>query len=155
MEMPIDVFERIVRSAHLYSDSSTYPGESHPFAQRDIHDAFPDDVRRLFDNGHYPQATFEAMKFIEEEVRRIANSQESGFALMMAAFNGVLKLNPGSTLSDRDEQEGFRHMFGGSMRGIRNPRGHNTGMKDDPDTCLDHLSFASMLIRRLDAAGLR
>jgi len=43
----------------------------------------------------------------------------------------------------------------GAMLGIRNPRGHKTGMVDDPDVCLDHLSLASMLVRRLDEAGLR
>jgi hypothetical protein len=41
------------------------------------------------------------------------------------------------------------------MAGIRNPRGHLPSVVDDPDTCLDHLSLCSMLLRRLEQAGLR
>jgi hypothetical protein len=33
---------------------------------------------------------------------------------------------------------------------IRNPRGHEYAVKDDPDTCLDHLSLVSLLLRRVE-----
>ena len=76
----------------------------------------------------------------------------------MKAFGGtppVVMINPGMTPSEKSEQEGFKFIFAGSMMAIRNPRGHATGLADDPDTCLDHLSLASLLLRRLDEAGLR
>ena len=77
---------------------------------------------------------------------------------MMKVFSGLkpqIALNPGMTQSEKDEQEDFKFLFAGAMLGIRNPRGHKTGVTDDPDVCLDHLAFASMLLRRLDEAGLR
>ena len=49
----------------------------------------------------------------------------------------------------------FRFVFAGSMWAIRNPRGHEFDVIDDPDTCLDHLSFVSMLLRRLEQAGYK
>jgi len=36
--------------------------------------------------------------------------------------------------------------------GIRNPRGHDAVVVDDLETCLSHLGFATMLLRRLDRA---
>lgn len=36
---------------------------------------------------------------------------------------------------------------------IRNPRGHEFDVEDSPEACLDHLTFASMLMRRLEEAG--
>lgn len=77
---------------------------------------------------------------------------------MMKAFdenNPTLRLNPGATDSERDEQFGYRYIFAGAQSGIRNPRGHEVDIPDDPDTCLDHLSVASVLLRKLDAAALR
>jgi hypothetical protein len=55
-----------------------------------------------------------------------------------------------SNESERDEQSGFRFIFAGSMAAIRNPRGHEVNLPDTIDLCLDHLSFASVLLRRLD-----
>jgi uncharacterized protein (TIGR02391 family) len=100
----------------------------------------------------------EALKFLDEEVQRIARSADFGVSLMMRVFGGApppLPLNPGMTTSEKNEQEGFKFLFAGAMQGIRNPRGHSTGVRDDPDVCLDHLGFTSMLLRRLDDAGLR
>jgi hypothetical protein len=41
------------------------------------------------------------------------------------------------------------------MQGIRNPRAHEPTIVDDPDICLDHLSFVSLLLRRLEQAGYK
>lgn len=151
-------FEEIVRRANQFTEAAAAEDGSHPFDARDVHADLPADVRRLFDNGHFSQATFEAFKFVDEEVARIAGSSDHGTKLMMTAFGGsvpAVKLNPGMTTSEKDEQEGFKFLFAGSTLAIRNPRGHKTGLADDPDTCLDHLSLASLLLRRLDDAGLR
>ena len=75
---------------------------------------------------------------------------------MMAVFNKekpILQLTPLKTISEIDEQEGFRFLFSGGVMAIRNPRGHDVGTIDDVDVCLDHLAFASLLIRRLEQAG--
>ncbi len=125
---------------------------------RNVHPALPGDVRALFDNGHYAQATFEAFKFIDEEVQRISGEPDFGVSLMHSVFGGKpprLPVNAGSTTSEQSEQQGYQFLFAGSMLGIRNPRGHLTGVRDDLDICLDHLVLASMLLRKLEEAGLR
>jgi uncharacterized protein (TIGR02391 family) len=75
---------------------------------------------------------------------------------MMAAFDGSkVKLNALLTVSETDEQEGYRFIFAGGVRGIRNPRAHEPSIADDPDICLDHLSLVSLLLRRLEQAGYK
>src|SRR5262245_44537655 len=64
-------FERIVRDAHLFTEEANDVGAGHPFDARNIHPELPVEVRKLFDDGHYAQATFEALKFLDEEVQRI------------------------------------------------------------------------------------
>ena len=83
---------------------------------------------------------------------------ESGYKLMMAAFDGTsakLKLNALVITSEKDEQQGYRFVFAGGMQGIRNPRAHELTIVDDPDICLDHLSLVSLLLRRLEQAGYK
>jgi uncharacterized protein (TIGR02391 family) len=159
MASPLNIFERIVRRAHRFTEASPESETTvHPFESRNIHSDFPDHVRHLFDDGYYAQATLEGLKFLDEEVQHIAKSGDFGMALMMRVFGGSpppLPLNPGMTLSEKNEQEGFKFLFAGAIQGIRNPRGHTTSIRDDPDLCLDHLSFASMLLRKLEDAGLR
>lgn len=71
---------------------------------------------------------------------------------MTAAFSEKkpkIRLTALGTQSEIDEQLGFKHIFAGSMSAIRNPRGHEVN-SDPIDRCLDHLSFASVLLRRLE-----
>ncbi len=150
-------FEKIVRQSYEFTEERPTPtGGLHPFEERNIHSKLPDIVKKLFDNGHYSQSTFEAFKFIDKEIQRHANSTESGYKLVMKVFGGnppILTLNNQETQTEKDEQQGFQFLFAGAVLAIRNPRGHECGMVDSPDMCLDHLSFASMLLRRLEDAG--
>src|ERR1700678_53315 len=113
----LSVFEGIVRSAPKAQPRST--GQviaEHPFETRNIHPALPLGVAKLFDDGHYAQATFEAFKFVDKEVARLSKSQESGFKLMMAALSDttpVLKLNNLKSVTEKDEQKGFQFLFAG------------------------------------------
>ena len=150
-------FEQIVRRSHQFTDVPTTRSE-HPFGSRNIHSDLPISVRNLFDHGHFAQATFEALKFLDEEVQKITGNSNHGKQLMMQVFGGnppPLPLNPGTSNSDHDEQEGFKFLFAGAIQGIRNPRAHSTSIIDDPDICLDYLGLSSLLLRRLDEAGLR
>lgn len=131
----------------------------HPFEVRNVHPDLPSKIRRQFDDGYYADAAFTAFKFVEHEVKRVSKLRRlTGHGLMMKAFDEndpVLALNAGATDSDRDEQLGYRFIFAGAQSAIRNPRGHEVDLPDDPDLCLDHLAIASVLLRKLDAAGLR
>lgn len=158
--MNLEVLEELARSYPVVAvDIEERPAELHPFEVRNIHPDLPAKVRRQYDDGYFDDATFTAFKFIEQEVKRLSGIRRlTGNALMMKAFdeNGpALHINGAMTDSDRDEQFGYRYIFAGAQSGIRNPRGHEVDIPDDPDTCLDHLSIASALLRKLDAAGLR
>ncbi len=156
---PYAQFENIVRRASQFTEARSLPsGGLHPFEERNIHPKLPGKARELFDDGHYAQATFEAYKFIDKEVQRHSGWTDSGFKLMMKVFDKdtpLIKLTSVSSMSEKDEQEGFRFLFAGSILAIRNPRGHEHSIVDSPDKCLDHLSLASLLIRRIEDAGFK
>ena len=128
----------------------------HPFEVRNVHPQLPAKVKKLFDDGHFAEATFHAFKYLDKKVEKHSGLSDSGFALMMDAFNSKnpkIKLTALKTQSEEDEQEGYRFVFAGGIRAIRNPRGHEFSVVDDPDKCLDHLNFVSMLLRRLEQSG--
>ena len=111
------LFERFVRNAkHVGLRNSLESHEAHPFDERNIHPDISAVALNLFDDGHYSQATFEAFKLIDNKVREVSGIQESGYKLMMTAFNESnpkVKLNQLLTASDKDEQIGFRNIFAG------------------------------------------
>jgi uncharacterized protein (TIGR02391 family) len=153
----LSIFERIVRVSGTHTEA---PAEEtrpvHPFDSRDIHPRLPQVVRDLFDDGHYAQATFEACKYVDKVVQQLCKETESGYKLMMKAFadgTPLIRLTACSTASEKDEQKGYQFLFAGSVLAVRNPRGHECGVKDSPDTCLDHLSLVSLLLRRIEKAG--
>ena len=153
----LDSFEAIVSRAWLFDQrGDANQAALHPFDVRNIHPRLPGKVRKLFDDGYYSEATFEAFKYVDKTVQKCSKDSESGFKLMMKVFDEakpLLKLNALGNTSERDEQKGFRFLFSGAVMAIRNPRGHEVDVHDDPDTCLDHLAFASLLLRRLEQSG--
>jgi uncharacterized protein (TIGR02391 family) len=150
------LFETFVRNAPNLTEARSEPiGGLHPFDERNIHPKVDSVSKRLYDDGHYSQATFEAYKLLDNEVQRISLIKKSGVKLMMQAFNEqspVIKFSEVKTASEKDEQEGYKFIFAGVMFAIRNPRGHDNGLQESPIQCLDHLSLASMLLRRLERA---
>lgn len=152
-------FESLTRKAHAFNETAEQEkGSLHPFDLRNIHPHIQSIVKSLFDNGHFAQATFEAFKYVDKEVQQLSGISETGVKLFMRVFseaNPVITLTKLSNMSERDEQEGFKFLFSGSALAIRNPRGHEYGITDDPDKCLDHLSLASLLLRRLEEAGYK
>lgn len=152
------IFESFVRSGStsygLNTSESTVSEaiSTHPFDERNIHPEIGSVSQRLFDDGHYAHATLEAFKIIEQTVKKLSLLELSGQKLMMDAFSDrdpKIQINALSNQSDKDEQTGYKFMFAGAMSGIRNPRAHET-IRDDIETCLDHLSIASALLRKLD-----
>lgn len=150
-------FEQFVRIAGTLSNepeaNEEKEGQAHPFDERNIHPEITKVALKLFDDGHYAQATFEAFKYLDNKVKKLSKIKDSGYKLMMAAFaetSPKIKLTALSTASEVDEQMGYKFIFAGAMSAIRNPRGHDI-LIDPIDRCLDHLSFASVLLRRLEA----
>lgn len=149
-------FELVVRRARSVTEARSEPaGGSHPFDDRNIHTRLQSTSKKLFDDGHYALATFEAYKLLDKEVSAMAKLSESGVKLMMKAFSEqspLIRLTDMVSTSEKDEQEGYKFIFSGSVMAIRNPRGHEYGVKESPTECLDHLSLASLLLRRLENA---
>src|SRR3954466_5950180 len=107
----------------------------HPFESRNIHPNLPAKVRQLFDDGYYAEATFEAFKYLDKAVESHSGLTESGYKLMMNAFSETtpkLLLTPLATSSEKDEQQGYKFIFAGGVLAIRNPRGHEHSVVDDP-----------------------
>ncbi len=156
MNEDLGYFETVVRrSGDITDEPAPVPGENHPFAERNIHSGLPTVVKDLFDNGFFSQATFEALKFLDGEVHRLSGSTQYGSKLMLSVFSGAspqLALTPLQTISEKDEQEGYKFLFAGSVLAIRNPRGHDVAVPETPEECLDHLSLASLLLRKLYGA---
>lgn len=154
MSDSFSAFERIVRTAKHVGEREGAEDRvpTHPFDQRNVHPDIANACQKLFDDGHYSQATFEAFKYLDNEIKRISGEAESGYKLMMDVFNQdkpKIKLTDMKTQSEIDEQMGYRFTFAGVMSAIRNPRGHDITI-DPIDRCLDHLSLASVLLRRLE-----
>lgn len=146
-------FEKIARASRNVGAAPPPSARSfHPFDERNIHPAIARVSKALFDDGHYSQATFEAFKLLDSHVKTLSGVNDSGQGLMMNAFgekNTKIKLTDMVTQSELDEQSGFKFIFAGSMSAIRNPRGHEI-IHDSIDKCLDHLSMASTLLRRIE-----
>lgn len=123
------------------------------FNDRKFHKSVAFASKKLFKDGHYSQAIFETCKLLNKKVQEKSGSEEDGKKLMLKVFsvnNPLLKFNGNNTQSDKDEQEGFMHLFAGVMQGIRNPKGHELMNLEDPYRTLDYLSFMSLLFYRLD-----
>ena len=163
MATALDLFEQIVRRTPAREPveevAPTSNGKPvHPFELRNVHVGFPAKVRKLFDDGHGAEATFHAFKYVEKVVQKHAGSALNGEKLMMAVFNEAgptLRLNGLANSSEQDEQRGYRFIFAGAIVAIRNPGGHEITLSDDPDVCLDHLAFASLLLRRLERSSYK
>lgn len=163
MATALDLFEQIVRRTPVQQPADgaalTSDGQPvHPFELRNVHAGFPLKVRKLFDDGHGAEATFHAFKYVEKIVQKHAGSSLNGEKLMMAVFNEAgpaVHLNALTNPSEQDEQRGYRFIFAGAIVAIRNPGGHEITLSDDPDVCLDHLAFASLLLRRLERSGYK
>lgn len=125
----------------------------HPFDERNVHPEIARVSQKLFDDGHFAQATFEAYKYLDVTVKNVSGVSKTGYKLMMDVFSDTspkIKLTHLSDASEVDEQKGYQFLFAGAITAIRNPRGHDVNKPDGVELCLDHLCFASLLLRRID-----
>ena len=110
--------------------------------------------KKLFCDKHYSQAIFEAFKKVNNLVKeKSSRSDLDGKNLMLTVFSvnaPILKMNNLISQTDRDEQEGFMHLFAGAIMGIRNPKGHDNIIQKDMNRTLKYLNFASLLCERLE-----
>lgn len=126
------------------------------FNDRKFHPSVIYASKMLFSDGHYSPAIFEACKLLNKQVQKISGETKDGKALMLTVFSPnapKIKLNRLNNQSDRDEQEGFMHIFAGVMHGVRNPKGHELVKLSDPYRALEYIGLVSLLFKKLDDAG--
>ena len=116
--------------------------------------------RALFLDGHYASAVFEAYKCLNNFVKVASGATNlDGAKLMNHVFSlqdPILLLNDLSSVSKRDEQIGYMQILAGVMIGVRNPRAHEHGVRDDPRSALELLGLANHLmrvVRRVNVSG--
>jgi uncharacterized protein (TIGR02391 family) len=126
------------------------------FTDRKFHGEINKHSRKLFVDGYYFHAVFEACKVYNRLVQDKSKSLKDGQALMLDVWRpeGVLKITKCETDTDRNVQEGVKFLSAGLMQAMRNPTAHEPAL-DWPikkDDCLDMLSFISFLLRQVDIA---
>jgi len=127
------------------------------FINRGFHSTVIEHCKKLFAQGNYFHAVFEACKIYNKLVQAKTNSTSDGEGLMMSVWGcekGVLKLTPCITDTDKNVQDGIKFLSAGLMRAMRNPTAHEPALHwpIDKQDCLDMLSFISFLFRQLDKA---
>lgn len=124
------------------------------FRLLNIHPEIESVSKKLFYDKHYSQAIFEAFKKVNNLVKEKSCRKDlDGKNLMLTAFSvnsPLLKMNGLVSQSDKDEQEGFMHLYAGAIMGIRNPNGHENIIQKDTNRTLKYLIFASLLCERLE-----
>lgn len=119
-----------------------------------LHPIIQEVSKKLFTDGHYSQAIFEAYKVVVNEVKKVSGVHRlDGKPLMEHVFsvnNPVIKFNSLQSQSEKDEQVGLMLLFSGAALGIRNPKAHDNIVQKDKIRSLEYLFFASLLLKRLD-----
>ncbi len=112
----------------------------------------------LFQNKHYSQAIFEAVKILEKEIKTKSRIRDkSGVSLVNHVFNKdspIIKIVEGDESWQVDEREGFRFLFMGAFLGIKNPKSHDNPELNDQFKALEYISFLSLLMKRLDESSI-
>lgn len=125
------------------------------FLKRNFHSEVIRHSQKLFTQGNFFHAVFEAAKAYNKDVKGKALSDKDGQPLMLGVWGcdtGVLKVTKCETQTDKDFQDGIKFISGGLMSAIRNPTAHEPAITwpIDKQDCLDILSLISFLYRQLD-----
>jgi hypothetical protein len=112
----------------------------------------------LVEDGRMSEAVFEAVQLIQDRVRFLTASDDSGRTLMESVFDvrhPRLNITTTTGKSAQDEREGFRLLFIGAVLGLGCLRGADSGAALTAEETLEYLAVVSMLMRRLDRAESR
>jgi uncharacterized protein (TIGR02391 family) len=137
------------------------PGTVSPLGKDARLAALHADIRQVterFVEDHLDVAIFEAFKAINNRVKQMTGVDLDGSSLMdqtLGSANPRIVFADLSTQTGRDIQQGLHFMFKGAVQGIRNPDAHEQFKPLDEEEGLEELTFASMLMRRLDGATVR
>jgi uncharacterized protein (TIGR02391 family) len=123
-----------------------------------LHPTIREVARPYVESEHPGAAIFEAAKAVSVRVKQMSGLDIDGTDLMAKAFGGDtprILLGDLSTTTGRDEQEGYRLIFMGTMRAIRNPKAHEPFENLPSDEAFERLGLLSLLMHKLDEAAAR
>ncbi len=125
-----------------------------------IHPSIEGVARKRLGDGHYADAVEAAFKTVnlrvKSHVKRGTGDELDGADLMHRALSPnkpVIVLGDLSTRSGKDMQQGYMEIFAGAMMAIRNPKAHDN-IDIDETRAIHHLFLASLLMEKLDEAGI-
>ena len=123
-----------------------------------IHPEIQKVSQKLFADGHFMEAVRSAFVEIEKIVKNIVikktTEEKITVDLMFSAFspkNTLIELSDLTGKSKDNVQEGFMHIFAGSMMAIRNPKAHDN-LDLPPEKAIHFIFLASLLMMKLDDA---
>ena len=129
-----------------------------------IHPQIQKSSKLLYINGHYSNAAEDAFielnsraKSIYKKIVPNTSTVPDGTDLMHKLFGSNPLLCPvcdTSTESGDNYQQGFHFMTAGAMSALRNPKAHSNDEKLSAEEAMRRLMFASMLMYKLDEAGM-
>lgn len=129
-----------------------------------IHPLVQKSSKKLYEDGHFANAAEDAFIELNSRAKAIykklvpnAKVLPDGTDLMHKLFSGNPPLCPvcdTSTESGDNYQQGFHFMTAGAMSALRNPKAHSNDEVLTAEEAMRRLMFASMLMCKLDEAGL-
>lgn len=125
-----------------------------------IHPSVRKVAESRFASHHFADAVLAASTEVTVRVRyRVwdrTTEELDGFKLMTRAFSGddpVIQVADLGDQSGRDEQQGYMHIFAGTVLAIRNPKAHDV-LEIGEGRAIHHLFLTSLLMHKLDDAGV-
>ncbi|MFC1638851.1 TIGR02391 family protein [Patescibacteria group bacterium] len=118
-----------------------------------LHPSLLPDCQKMFNDGHLNESVRKALEKFETAVQQICGLQEIGADLMGKAFNEKnprIKLNALADRREINEQDGFKLMAMGMMRGWRNNLSHGSQAQMPPQEAFGRLVAISNMFHRLD-----
>lgn len=129
----------------------------HPFQELGFCQEIIKVSQKLYDDGHYPSAVFEAYIKVNSIVKKKSKQGYDGKNLMLNVFSEIrpiLKINSLKTVTEKDEQEGYKFLFAGAILAIRNPKAHENVIQNSSQVALQYLALANLLIRQVKKSKL-
>lgn len=123
-----------------------------------LHPAIEAAAGKLFRDGHYPQATFEASKALLQLLSAKTGIKKELTPLVEEALSVKhprLLFNANQTEAEHDEQRGIFHLAEGVVLAVRHQGAHVADGREERDRALELLGLMSYLAFRIERATPR
>jgi len=137
---------------HGAAPTSTGPASGRELA---LHPVIEAAAGKLFRDGHYPQATFEASKALLRLLSTKTGINKELTPLVEEALsvkNPRLLFNANQSEAEHDEQRGMFHLAEGVVLAVRHQGAHQDDQREDRDRALELLGLMSFLAFKIEGA---